>query len=113
MVVAPVGLELPGIAPVAEADLEDLPEPGAVSAVVDGDSGFDAFREIAAHPVAGADQKLAVERIVGSGGEVEDAGVLEEAPDDRTHTDVFGPARNAGCKAAQPPHDQLDRDPCL
>ena len=56
--VAAVGLHLPRVAPVGEADLEDLPEPRTETALEDRDDGLDALGEVAAHPVGRADEEL-------------------------------------------------------
>src|SRR5262249_22360249 len=104
-----VASELPGLTPVAEADVEDLPElfPGALGAHRARD--LDAVREISRHPIRGCDEEIAVHRIGVAVGEVKDPRVLEETTDDGSDADALGPAGNPGSEAAEPANDQLDR----
>ena len=77
--------------------------------VRDRNGGLDPLREVAVHPVGGADQELALERILGARCEVEDPRVLEEAADDRADAQVLGQAGHARRQAAEAAHDQVDR----
>src|SRR5580704_1540428 len=83
--VVPVGLQYPGLAVVAEAEVQIPQQPLGMFRTADGESHLDAAEEVALHPVGARAQevRLAVVR------KVEHARVLEEAPDDRAHGDVL------------------------
>ena len=101
-----VGGEIPRLAVVGEHDVEHFVEAGLQSEVFDGDGGFDAVVEVAAHPIGGTDVELLLAVVE----EVEDAGVFKEAANDGDDADVFREAGNLGAEAAESAHDEIDFD---
>src|SRR4029450_13871189 len=105
-----VAIEDPGLTAITQTDVEDFPQP------LFGTGGgyrrhhFHPPGEIAEHPVGRANVKFAIERIGVASGEMEDPGVLEKAPDDRTHANALAAAGNARPEAADPPDHQVDSD---
>ncbi len=67
---------------------------------------LDAAEQVAVHPV-GAGQ---IDDFLAAGMEVVDAVMLQEAPDERAHADVFRQPRHAGPERAHAAHDQVDLD---
>src|SRR5205085_4222842 len=65
---------------------------------------LDAPEEVARHPVGAREVNVLGAAIV----EVKDARMLEEAADDRAHTNVFRQAFNARAQRAHAAHDELD-----
>src|SRR5712664_1628408 len=78
-----IGAQLPGEDVVGELDLEDLGEAGAQLQVGDRDHRLDPAVQVALHDVGGTEVVIGL----GAAAETEDARVLEEAADDRTHPD--------------------------
>ena len=74
--------------------------------VADGEDDFAALEEVARHPVGGAE----IDFVVAAVGEVEDAGVLEEAADDGADADALGQALDAGAQDAEAADDEVDLD---
>src|SRR5271157_106070 len=109
--VSPVRLHVPGLTLIAETDLEDLPEAFFQGTRLDGSDGLDPAREVAVHPVGRTDEKLAVERVFRTAGEVKDSRVLEEPSDDRDDSDILGVSRDSGAEAAEAADDQVDGHP--
>src|SRR5215472_18661534 len=106
--IRPVGAQDPGQPPVAQADIQDLPQLFPRALRQDGRDDLDAPGEIAVHPVRGPDEELSVHGTVVAVGEVKDPRVLEESPNDRPDADSLGPAGNAGPEAAETAHDEID-----
>ena len=73
---------LDGVGEVGGQDL--VVDAGLDGGIADGEDHFAAFEEIARHPVGRAE----VDFVVAAVGEVEDAGVLEEAADDGADADA-------------------------
>ena len=101
-----VGLDGEGVGVVLEAGFEVGDEAAAAEGVLDGDEEFDAFFEVAGHPVGGGDEDLRSAAVV----EVEDPGVFEEAVDDGDHGDVAGSLAAAGFEAADAADVEFDFD---
>ena len=96
--VAAVGLLEAGLDGVGEIGGENfVVDAGAGGGVADGEDDFAALEEVAGHPVGGAE----VDFVVAAVGEVEDAGVLEEAADDGADADALGQAFDAGAEDAR------------
>src|SRR5205814_290248 len=96
--VGAVGLLETGFGGVGEVGGEDLVvDAGFYRRVADGEGDFAAFEEIAGHPVSRAE----VDFIVAAIGEMEDAGVLEEAADYGAHADAAREPLDAGAKDAE------------
>lgn len=108
--VATVAVHLPRLPVIAQAFAEDFPQSFPCAAVVDRRDRLDPAREVPNHPVRGPDKELACDWVIVAVGEMEDARVLEEAADDRTHMDSLAETRDAGSQAAETTHDQIDRD---
>src|SRR5262245_40471613 len=72
---------------------------------------FHAPREVAIHPVAGADEEVAVGRLGATRCEMEDSRVLEEPADDRAYPDRRAVALDARTEATEAADDQIDRHP--
>src|SRR5262249_32028226 len=100
----------PGLTAVTQTDVEDLPQPLFGAGGGYGRHNFHTPGEIAEHPVGRANVKFALERIFLASGEIKDPGVLEKAPDDRTHANALTAAGNARPEAADPPDHQVDSD---
>src|ERR1700733_8026219 len=111
--VVAVRLQNPGLALVAQADIEDLPKSLFGSCGEDRSDHFDPFGEIAEHPVRRPDEVLALGRLLFAIGEVEDAGVFQESPDDRTYADGFRVASHTRAKTAEAANDEIDGHACL
>ena len=102
-----VGLLDAGFDGVGEIGGKDLVvDAGFDGGIADGEGDFAAFEEIARHPVGGAE----VDFVVAAVGEVEDAGVLEEAADDGADADAAGQALDAGAEDAEAADDEVDFD---
>src|SRR6185503_19509905 len=101
LVVESVRTHLPCLALVVQNDLEQLPQTLAEGRRRDGYDHLDAAQKIAIHPVGGADEETALDRIGSSVLEVEDAGMLEEAADDRSHANALGEVWHARADAAE------------
>src|SRR5581483_3229414 len=71
---------------------------------LDRECHFHTAEEIALHPVRARAVELGLTAIL----EVEGAGVLEEASDDRAHADVFRDARHAWPQGANTANDEVD-----
>src|SRR5215813_1630541 len=106
--IRPVAAQDPGLPPVAQADIQDLPQLFPRALRQDGRDDLDPPGEIAVHPVGGPDEELSVHGTVVAVGEVKDPRMLEESPNDRPDADPLGPARNAGPEAAEAAHDEID-----
>ena len=67
---------------------------------------FDAAVEVARHPVGARNEHFVLSAVL----EVGDAGVLEEAIDERAHLDAFADAGDLGAQAADAAHEKRDGD---
>src|SRR5215471_7748523 len=106
--IRPVVAQDPRLPPVAQADIQYLPQLFPRALRQDGRDDLDAPGEIAVHPVRGPDEELSVHGMVVAVGEVKDPRVLEESSDDRPDANPLGPAGNAGPEAAEAAHDEID-----
>src|SRR5262245_7612285 len=88
--------ELPGLTPVSQADVQDLPELPSGALGVHRARDLDPVREIARHPIRRRDKEVAVDRIGMAVGEVKDPRVLEETAHDGSNADALGKAGHAG-----------------
>src|SRR5262245_9858969 len=86
-------------------DLENPPHLTAQVLMLDWSRRLDTRVGVAVHPVAGSDIEFLVAAIV----KIEDARVLEEAPDDAHYADVVAHARNARAQAAESAHNERNR----
>src|SRR5215813_2019261 len=99
----------PGLAAVAQVDVEDPPQAIAEVTRSYRSDHLDPAREIPGHPVGGADVEIPIPGIRGPVGEVKDPRVLQETPDDGPDLDGLSLARHAGTQAAEAPDHQVDR----
>src|SRR5690606_32234139 len=104
--VGAVGLQVPGLAVVGEADLEHRLQALLEERVQHRRDDLDAAVEVARHPVGGAEVVLRRAAVA----EHPDARVLEEAPDDAHHADALGEAGDARAQATDAAHDEIDLD---
>ena len=102
----------PALLVVGEIGDHDLAEDLLVDGrIEDGHDRLDPAVEVARHHVGRADEDLGFRRRQAVAvAEAIDAGVLEEAPDDRLHADALGQAGNAGPETADAAHDEVDLD---
>ena len=109
---AAVRQDPPALLVVGEVGDHDLVEHLLVHGrIEDRHDRLDAPVEVARHHVGRADidQRLRRRQAMAVA-EAEDAGVLEEAADDRLDADVLRQAGNAGPQAADAAHDEVDLD---
>ena len=105
--VGAVGLLEAGLDGVGEVRGQDLVvDAGFGGRVADGEGDFAALEEIARHPVGRAE----VDFVVAAVGEVEDAGVLEEAADNRADANAVGQPLDARAQNAEAADDEVDLD---
>ena len=109
---AAIGQDRPALFVVEEIRQHDLFEQLLVHRrVQDRRQRLDATIEIARHQIGRGNIELGLGRGQAvAGAEGIDAGVLEEAPDDRLDADVLRQARNARPQAADAAHDEIDLD---
>src|SRR6266853_1303424 len=98
--------KLPRLDVVGEERVQDPAEPRAVLRIHHGHDQLDAPVEVARHPVGAPDEDLRVAAV----SELEDAGVLEEAVDDRHHPDVLAQSLYPWPKQARSTDVEVDPD---
>src|SRR5438046_6771635 len=108
--VVAVGIEPPALRGVAQVRDHDLVEHLTMHGlVIDRHQRLHAPIEIARHPVGGANEQFGLRRGQPlTVAEAYDAAVLEKAPDDALHSNVFGKPAYSWTQTADAPHDQID-----
>src|SRR5258708_20527764 len=107
--VVAVGIEPPALRGVAEVRDHELVEHLTVRGIIlDRHQCLDAPIEIPRHPVGGADKQFRLRRGQPlTVAEADDTAVLEKAPDDALHSNVFGKPGYPWTQTADASHDQL------
>src|SRR5579862_843557 len=72
--------------------------------ILDAEDDFDAFVDIALHPIGAAEEQLGLTAVA----EDEDAAVLQESPYDAAHANAAAEAADTGAQGARAADDQVD-----
>ena len=101
-----VGVEDPAFGGVFQIEIEDFDHALAKSDIANREHDFDPFVEVAGHPVGGAEIEIRLAAIF----EIEDAAVLEEAPDETAYADTMAEASDARPESAGAANNEIDLD---